>query len=63
MKQSTSRILTTHVGSLPRPHGLLEMMRLKFGSEGSQSVDDDAYQNEVRKAVKFASRPRSESTW
>lgn len=60
MKQSMSRILTTHVGSLPRPHGLLEMMRLKFGSEGSQSVDDDAYQNEVRKAVKDIVRKQAE---
>ena len=26
MKLSTERILTTHVGSLPRPHDLVEML-------------------------------------
>src|ERR1700674_1407050 len=29
MQRSTERILTTHVGSLARPHDLLEMMREK----------------------------------
>jgi len=27
MKQSTDRILTTHVGSLARPHSLLDIMK------------------------------------
>ena len=27
MKQSTERILTTHVGSLARPHSLLDIMK------------------------------------
>ena len=29
MKQSTERIFTTHVGSLPRPPDLLEMIQAK----------------------------------
>lgn len=30
MKLSTDRILTTHVGSLPRPQGLLDLLQAKF---------------------------------
>ena len=33
MKQSTQRILTTHVGSLPRPPDLLEMIQAKERGE------------------------------
>ena len=33
MKQSTSRILTTHVGSLPRPADLMEMYREQAAAE------------------------------
>ena len=51
MKRSTDRILTTHVGSLPRPPRLLEMMRDKFADQGGQKIQDEAYQNEVRQAV------------
>jgi 5-methyltetrahydropteroyltriglutamate--homocysteine methyltransferase len=50
MKRSTERILTTHVGSLARPHPLLELMRAKaagerydqaaFASLASQAVED-----------------------
>lgn len=31
MKSSQHRILTTHVGSLPRPHDLLDILKLKMG--------------------------------
>src|SRR6185503_10014289 len=44
MKRSTSRILTTHVGSLPRPADLLEMMDAKGG-------DPKAYEQRLRSAV------------
>jgi 5-methyltetrahydropteroyltriglutamate--homocysteine methyltransferase len=33
MKRSTERILTTHVGSLARPHALLELMRARVGGQ------------------------------
>jgi len=43
-----SRILTTHVGSLPRPHDLLDMMKLRLGGE---VYDEAAYDVRVRDAV------------
>ncbi|GIS87951.1 MAG: hypothetical protein CM1200mP18_06610 [Gammaproteobacteria bacterium] len=33
MKTSTERILTTHVGSLPRPHRLIGLLRKKDQGE------------------------------
>ena len=33
MKHSTDRILTTHVGSLPRPPELIELVRAKLRGE------------------------------
>lgn len=48
MKRSTSRILTTHVGSLPRPPRLFEMMKAKM--EG-KPIDAAAHAIEVRNAV------------
>ena len=41
-----SRILTTHVGSLPRPHPLLDAMKAKLA--GSPPAD---YESQVREAV------------
>ena len=40
MKRSTDRILTTHVGSLPRPADLIAMVRAKLRGE---AVDPQAY--------------------
>ena len=48
MKRSTERILTTHVGSLPRPADLLEMMAAK---EQGGSFDERAYETRLRTAV------------
>jgi 5-methyltetrahydropteroyltriglutamate--homocysteine methyltransferase len=48
MKRSTDRILTTHVGSLARPIGVLEMMRDK---EHGRPYDHEAFDREVREAV------------
>jgi 5-methyltetrahydropteroyltriglutamate--homocysteine methyltransferase len=42
------RILTTHVGSLPRPHDLLDLMKAKLSGQG---VDEAAYEERIRKAV------------
>ena len=48
MKLSTDRILTTHVGSLPRPDDLFEMMLDKMDGK---PIDEKAYAERVRKAV------------
>jgi 5-methyltetrahydropteroyltriglutamate--homocysteine methyltransferase len=48
MKQSTDRILTTHVGSLARPQDLLEMLRTQ--ATGG-SVDEAAFSARVKTAV------------
>ena len=56
MKQSTQRILTTHVGSLPRPPDLLQMIQAK---ERSEPLDAEAYARRVGSAVAEAVRWRS----
>jgi 5-methyltetrahydropteroyltriglutamate--homocysteine methyltransferase len=48
MKLSVDRILTTHVGSLPRPDDLFEMMLARM--DGT-AVDEKAYADRVRQAV------------
>jgi 5-methyltetrahydropteroyltriglutamate--homocysteine methyltransferase len=48
MQLSTDRVLTTHVGSLPRPDDLFEMMLAKMDGK---PVDDTAYAERVRRAV------------
>jgi 5-methyltetrahydropteroyltriglutamate--homocysteine methyltransferase len=42
MKLSTERILTTHVGSLPRPHALLDLLRPKLLGEPVDQAALDA---------------------
>jgi 5-methyltetrahydropteroyltriglutamate--homocysteine methyltransferase len=49
MKQSTDRILTTHVGSLARPHSLLDIMKER---EHDRPYDEAALDNEITAAVK-----------
>src|SRR5262245_65924118 len=48
MKRSTDRILTTHVGSLPRPADLLDTVRAK---EGGKPIDEKAHAVRLRAAV------------
>jgi 5-methyltetrahydropteroyltriglutamate--homocysteine methyltransferase len=48
MKQSTQRILTTHVGSLPRPADLLDMIQAK---ERGEPFDAGRYADRVKGAV------------
>jgi len=48
MKRSTERILTTHVGSLPRPADLLAMIQAK---EAGRPYDPQAYATRVKSAV------------
>src|SRR5262245_7485296 len=49
MKRSTDRILTTHVGSLVRPPGLVELMRAK---ESGRAYDQQELTAQVRSPVK-----------
>jgi len=59
MTRSTDRILTTHVGSLPRPVDLLDMMKFRLTGEGA-AVEDGAYQARVTAAVADIVRQQAE---
>jgi len=48
MKRSTDRILTTHVGSLPRPQDLLKMTLAK---DRGEPYDESAYPGRLKEAV------------
>src|SRR5438309_1543623 len=48
MKRSTERILTTHVGSLPRPGDLLDMMQAR---EKGGAFDEPRYHARLKSAV------------
>src|SRR5262249_30764164 len=48
MKRSTDRVLTTHVGSLPRPADLLDVVRAK---EEGKPIDEKAHAARLREAV------------
>jgi 5-methyltetrahydropteroyltriglutamate--homocysteine methyltransferase len=47
IQRSTERILTTHVGSLPRPRQLLDLMKARVAG----STHEDAYEKSIRAAV------------
>jgi 5-methyltetrahydropteroyltriglutamate--homocysteine methyltransferase len=49
MQRSTERILTTHVGSLPRPDDLFDLMLERMDGK---AVDEKAYGERVRRAVR-----------
>jgi 5-methyltetrahydropteroyltriglutamate--homocysteine methyltransferase len=53
MKRSTDRILTTHVGSLPRPDDLFDLMLERMDGK---VVDEKAYAERVRRAVQDSVR-------
>jgi len=42
MKTSNDRILTTHVGSIPPPHDLLDELKLKIDSDDRDPAGPDA---------------------
>ena len=48
LQSSTDRILTTHVGSLPRPAALLDLMKARLAGAPGDEAD---YQARVRDAV------------
>src|SRR5258708_5262591 len=58
MKQSTDRILTTHVGSLPRPTDFLDLMKER-ATDGPH--DPAAYVQRVRSAVADIVRQQMEN--
>jgi 5-methyltetrahydropteroyltriglutamate--homocysteine methyltransferase len=58
MKQSTQRILTTHVGSLPRPPDLLQMIQAK---ERGEPLGAEAFASRVKGAVAEAVRKQADS--
>ena len=48
IQQNIDRIQTTHIGSLPRPHAVLDMMKAKFAG---QPYDQKVYDATITKAV------------
>jgi 5-methyltetrahydropteroyltriglutamate--homocysteine methyltransferase len=58
MKQSTTRILTTHVGSLARPDSLTPLLRLR---EEGRPYDRDALASVVRESVAEVVRKQVEA--
>jgi 5-methyltetrahydropteroyltriglutamate--homocysteine methyltransferase len=57
MRASRDRILTTHVGSLPRPDGLIEANRAR---EAGEAVDEAGFQQTLRGAVGDVVRQQKE---
>ncbi len=47
-QQNTDRIQTTHIGSLPRPHDLLDIMKAKLNN---QPYDESEFQAKLSQAV------------
>jgi len=48
LQQNTGRIQTTHIGSLPRPHDLLDVMKAKLNGK---PYDEQDYKTKLSKAV------------
>jgi 5-methyltetrahydropteroyltriglutamate--homocysteine methyltransferase len=48
LQQNTDRIQTTHIGSLPRPHALLDVMKAKYSG---QPYDEKGFGQRLRAAV------------
>ena len=58
MKRSTERILTTHVGSLPRPPDLLDMIQAK---ERGEAFDGEAFAGRVKSAIAEVVKQQADS--
>src|SRR5580693_7606784 len=54
IQQNTDRIQTTHIGSLPRPHALLDMMKAKYSGNAlsSPAYDESKYEVAIADAVR-----------
>jgi 5-methyltetrahydropteroyltriglutamate--homocysteine methyltransferase len=57
IQNNTDRIQTTHIGSLPRPHDLLDLMKAKLNR---QPYDETAYRATLAKAVADTVRRQAE---
>ena len=57
MQGNPDRILTTHVGSLPRTVAVLDAMKAKLSGE---DYDDDAYEREIRDGVREIVRKQAD---
>src|SRR6266481_3528262 len=57
IQQNTDRIQTTHIGSLPRPHAVLDLMKAKFSG---QPYDQKIYNATIARAVKDSVRKQVE---
>jgi 5-methyltetrahydropteroyltriglutamate--homocysteine methyltransferase len=57
IQQNIDRIQTTHIGSLPRPHALLDLMKAKFND---QPYDRNAYGAMLKRSVAEAVRKQAE---
>jgi 5-methyltetrahydropteroyltriglutamate--homocysteine methyltransferase len=60
MQRSSERMLTSHVGSLARPHDLLEIMREK---EHGRPYDPQRFAEMVREAVSGATCRSTQGRW
>src|SRR3984893_18224038 len=58
MRLSTERILTTHVGSLPRPQ---EVVDLLFAQDRDDEIDESQFNEVMRRAVADVVRRQSEA--
>lgn len=58
MRHSTDRILCTHVGSLPRPQAVVELLARR---EAGETLDEDAFYARMRVAVAEAVRRQREA--
>lgn len=57
LQQNTDRIQTTHIGSLPRPHALLDLMKAKFSG---QKVDEALLERTIATSVAECVRKQAE---
>jgi 5-methyltetrahydropteroyltriglutamate--homocysteine methyltransferase len=57
LQQNTDRIQTTHIGSLPRPHDLLDLLKAKFAG---QPVDQATLDKTIAAAVTTCIRKQVE---
>jgi len=58
MKTSTERILTTHVGSLPRPQDVVDLL---FAQDRGEPVDQALFDSTMKRGVTDAIRKQEES--
>jgi 5-methyltetrahydropteroyltriglutamate--homocysteine methyltransferase len=57
IQQNTDHIQTTHIGSLPRPHAVLDLMKAKLNG---QPYDQKLYDETIAKAVADSVRKQAE---